>query len=79
MVIYFTLCLSIFIMGFMRIVCIMVFMQIVSVKIFIFMKRDVLRFVSMLFSIFEKGDEQKNCVRFFKICKYSFLIFEKGG
>ena len=43
------------------------------------MKRDVLRFVSMLFSIFEKGDEQKNCVKFFKICKYSFLIFEKGG
>ena len=34
-----------------------------------------LRFVSILFLIFEKGDKQKGCVR---ICKYSFLIFEKG-
>ena len=37
-----------------------------------------LRFVSMLFLIFEKGDEQKNCARYFEICKYAFLIFEKG-
>ena len=37
----------------------------------------ILRFVSMLFLLFEKGDEQKNCARYFKICKYAFLIFEK--
>ena len=38
-----------------------------------------LRFVSILFLIFEKGDKQKNCARFFKIFKYTFiLIFEKG-
>ena len=37
-----------------------------------------LGFVSILFLIFEKGDKQKNCARFFKICKYAFLIFEKG-
>ena len=38
-----------------------------------------LRFVSILFLIFEKGDKQKNCARFFKIYKYTFiLIFEKG-
>ena len=24
-----------------------------------------------------KGDKRKNCVRFFKIRKYTFLIFEK--
>ena len=27
--------------------------------------------------IFEKRDEQKNCVRNFQIRKYAFLIFEK--
>ena len=26
----------------------------------------------------KKGDEQKNCARYFEICKYAFLIFEKG-
>ena len=38
----------------------------------------ILRFVSMLFLIFEKGDEQKNCARYFEIRKYAFLIFGKG-
>ena len=37
----------------------------------------ILGFLSMVFSIFEKGDELKNCARYFKICKYAFLIFEK--
>ena len=32
----------------------------------------------MLFLIFQKGDKQKNCARYFKIRKYAFLIFEKG-
>ena len=32
----------------------------------------------MLFLIFEKGEEQKNCARYFEIRKYAFLIFEKG-
>ena len=31
-----------------------------------------LRFVSILFLIFEKGCKQKNSVRFFKICKHTF-------
>ena len=35
-----------------------------------------LRFVSIIFLIFEKGDKWKNVARFFKICKYTFLIFE---
>ena len=39
----------------------------------------ILRFVSILFSIFEKGDEEKNCSWYFEICKYSFSIFEKGN
>ena len=43
------------------------------------MKRSVSRFVSMRFLIFEKGDEQKDCARYFEICKYAFLIFEKGN
>ena len=34
---------------------------------------DILRFVSMLFLIFEKGDQQKNCARYFEICKYAFF------
>ena len=38
----------------------------------------ILRFVSMLFLIFEKGDKKKNCARYFEIRKYAFLIFEKG-
>ena len=39
----------------------------------------ILRFVSILFLIFEKGDEQKNCARYFEIRKYAlFLIFGKG-
>ena len=38
----------------------------------------ILRFVSMLFLVFEKGDEQKKCARYFEIHKYAFLIFEKG-
>ena len=37
----------------------------------------ILRFVSMLFLIFEKGDEQKNCARYFETRKDAFLIFEK--
>ena len=37
------------------------------------MKRGVLRFVSMLFLIFEKKNEQKNCARNFKIRKYAFF------
>ena len=35
-------------------------------------------FVNILFLIFEKGDQRKNCARFFEICKYTFLLFEKG-
>ena len=42
------------------------------------MKRGILRFVSMLFLIFEKGDEQKNCARYFEIRKYAFFNFWKG-
>ena len=33
----------------------------------------ILRFVSMLFLIFEKGDEQKTCARHFEIRKYTFF------
>ena len=37
------------------------------------------RFVSMLFLILEKGDEQKIYARYFEIRKYGFfLLFEKG-
>ena len=38
----------------------------------------ILRFASMPFLMFQKGDEQKNCGRYFEIHKYAFLIFEKG-
>ena len=38
----------------------------------------ILRVVSMLFLIFEKGDEQEKCVSYFEIRKFAFLIFEKG-
>ena len=37
-----------------------------------------LRFVSILFLIFEKGDEQKFRLFFFKICKYTFFNISKG-
>ena len=33
----------------------------------------ILRLGSMLFLIFEKGDEQKNCARYFEIHKYAFF------
>ena len=36
-----------------------------------------LGFVSMLFDYLKK-EWVKNCVRFFRICKCAFLIFEKG-
>ena len=39
----------------------------------------ILRFVSMLFLIFEKGDQQKNCARYFEICKYAFFNIWKRG
>ena len=32
----------------------------------------ILRFLSVLFLIFEKGGQEKNCARYFKICKYAF-------
>ena len=35
-------------------------------------------FVGMLFLVFEKSDEQKNCARNFPIHKYAFLVFEKS-
>ena len=37
------------------------------------------RFVSIHFLIFEKGDKWKNCVRSFKISKYTFLNIWKRG
>ena len=55
MIIYFTLCLSIGLIVFMGIVCIMVFMWIVSFKIIISMKRGVLGFVSMLFECLKRS------------------------
>ena len=33
----------------------------------------ILKFVSILFLIFEKGDVQKDCARYFEIRKYSFF------
>ena len=36
----------------------------------------ILKFRSMLFLTFKKGDQQKNCARYFLIRKHSFLIFE---
>ena len=36
-----------------------------------------LRFVSILFLIFEKVDKQKLGKRFFKICKYTFFKIRK--
>ena len=58
-IIYYTLSLSICIIVFMGIACIIVFMWIVSFKIIISMKWGILRFVSMLFLIFEKGMSKK--------------------
>ena len=40
-------------------------------------QKIVLGLVNILFLIFEKGNKQKNCVRYFEIRKYAFLIFEK--
>ena len=37
-----------------------------------------LRFVSMLFLIFEKGDKQKIAPGFLRFVSMLFLIFEKG-
>ena len=34
---------------------------------------EIFRFVSMLFLVFEKSDEQKNSVRNFQIRKYAFF------
>ena len=42
-------------------------------------QKIVLGFVNILVLIFEKGSKQKNCARYFKICKYIFLIFGKGN
>ena len=42
-------------------------------------KKTVPRFISIIyFLIFEKGNKQKNCARYFEIRKYAFLIFKKG-
>ena len=38
----------------------------------------ILRFVSMPFLIFEKGDEQKNVPGILRFVSMPFLIFEKG-
>ena len=37
----------------------------------------ILRFVCMLCFNISKGDKQKDCARYFKICNYAFSIFEK--
>ena len=42
------------------------------------MKRGVLRFVSMLFLIFEKGMSKKIVPGFLRFVSMLFLIFEKG-
>ena len=76
-------------MVFIKIVCIMVFytncyfamvfMWIVFFRIIVIsMKRGVLRFVSMLFVNIWKSDEQKSCVRNFKIRKYAFFDIWKS-
>ena len=38
----------------------------------------ILRFISMLYLIFEKGMKKKNCATSFKNRKYAFLTFQKG-
>ena len=40
-------------------------------------EKNLWRFVNILSLIFEEGDKQKNCTRFFKIYKCTVLIFEK--
>ena len=40
--------------------------------------RSFLEFLSGIFLNIWRMDQQKNCVRFFRICKSAFLIFEKG-
>ena len=48
-IIYFALCLSIWIMVFMAIICIMIFIWVVFFKTIISVKKDIFRFVSMSF------------------------------
>ena len=55
------------------------FMCIVSFKIIISMKRGVLRFISMLFLIFEKMMSRKTVLGILKFLSVLFSIFEKGG
>ena len=38
---------------------------------------SILRFLNIIFLMFEQGGEQKICAMYFEICKYAFLIFEK--
>ena len=50
-------------------------------KLFYYLKRaicrkTVLRFVSNTFLIFGRGNKERNCVRYFEMRKYAFLIFE---
>ena len=71
MIIYYTLSLSICIIAFMGIVYIIVFMWIVSFKIIISMKRGILRFVSMLFLIFEKGMSKKKLLGILRFVCFS--------
>ena len=54
-------------------------MCIVSFKIIISMKRGVLRFISMLFLIFEKMMSKKTVLGILRFLSVLFLIFEKGG
>ena len=54
-------------------------MWIVSFKIIISMKRGILRFVSMLFLIYEKGmSKKKTVLGILRFVSMFFLIFEKG-
>ena len=36
-----------------------------------------MRFLSIPFLVFEKGDKRKNSLGLFKICKYTFLYLKK--
>ena len=40
--------------------------------------RSSLGFLSGIFLNIWRKDQQKICVRFFRICRYALLIFEKG-
>ena len=40
--------------------------------------RSFLGFLSGIVLNISRMDQEKNCVRFFRICKSAFLIFEKG-